>query len=1079
VSTRAVERRIVTVLFADLVGFTSLSESLDAEDVSIIQDAYFEAVRETIGRHGGELEKFVGDAAMAVFGAPRTAEDDAERAVSAGLALVAAVERLSVEVGLGEGALRLRVGVNSGEAVYGEATAERGPVTGDTVNVAARLQAAGEPGSVLVGAVTALAVGELAELEPLAPLELKGKAEVVRAWRVVGLHPERSRERALGGLDAPLIGREAELERLLAGLGTGRSPILVVAPPGVGKSRLLAELASVAQPARATVLRAQLRPDVLFPFEAVAQLVRDAGFDGSADRLRRAGLSEARSEVVAGALSAVLSPATDRVHAAPDERDQLFGAWIDGLDALTSEAPPLWLVEDVHWASRDLLAFLSRSAERERDRLVVATARPSVLEIAPEWCETVDVFHLPPLPETDVATLVHALVGPVLPAELVAAVAARSGGNALFVEELLRMWIGTGVLVREAGAWRLAALPQEVGLPPTVQAIYAAQLDDLEPSVRSGARRASVAGRRFPLEALEALGVSDPATAVDGLVRRALVGEPREDAALGATVRFRHALLRDTAYAGLSRADRSALHLRLAEWLADRPEEVVPSLSEAVARHFAAALDNAPALAATLGGRSRDEVRLEAAAWFERAAVVAGGVAAWESARTLAERALELTSDDEPLSRARRHEQLAQGAEHSAGVVEADTHAREALALYRAVEDREGISSAALLLGRLLYAQTRFAEAERLADELLSETREDRDAATVRLLVMRAQAALGGRDAYEAAGRDLELALEIAQELDDAELELTVLELATPLREERGDRDPGWGDLERAARRERRWPAVVNALRARAGDHIDDDPAVVADLLAPAAALAEAHGLVEQTAWCDYVLAEAGLSGGRWDEALESGLRSIAVGEKRGFSRLVYRNWFVLLPIAAARGSEDLLWRARPAFPAWGERGPSDSTYARIVVTAAQLRLAASGLDRPFVPEVEWTLPSFELVHAGPSWLAGLETIVEAWLAAGEREGAAEALGRMRASLEARPTSRLTAAVEALLCGRLALEQGDTVEGVAQARRSLGLLGCGAPWWRAKAIRLLEAVGEADATLVAVAEGLEARLRIR
>ena len=750
-STRAVERRIVTVLFADLVGFTSLSEGLDAEDVSIVQDAYFEAVRETVGRHGGELEKFVGDAAMAVFGAPRTAEDDAERAVSAGLALVAAVERLGVEVGLGEGALRLRVGINSGEAVYGEATAERGPVTGDTVNVAARLQAAAEPGSVVVGEVTALAVGELAKLEPLAPLELKGKAEAVRAWRVAGLYPERSRERALGGLSAPLIGRDAELERLLAGLGSGRSPVLVVAPPGVGKSRLLRELASAARAAGATVLRAQLRPDVLFPFEAVAQLVRDSGFDGTADQLRRAGLSDARSDVVAAALSAVLSPATDRVHALPDERDQLFGAWIDGLDALAAEAPLLWLVEDVHWASRDLLAFLSRSVERERDRLVVATARPSMLEIAPEWCETADVLHLPPLPETDVTALVQALVGPVLPTELVAAVAARSGGNALFVEELLRMWIGTGVLTEDGGTWRLAALPQEVGLPPTVQAIYAAQLDDLAPAVRSAACRASVAGRRFPLEALQALGVSDPATAVDGLARRSLVSEPRDDAALGPTLRFRHALLRDTAYAGLSRADRSALHLQLAGWLAARPEGVVPSLSEAVARHFGAALDHAPALAATLGGRSRDEIRLVAAAWFERASAVAGGVAAWESARTLAKRALELTSDDEPLARARRHQQLAQAAEHSAGVAEAEMHAAEALELYRAVQDRNGMSSAALLLGRLLYAQARFAEAEQLADELLSEVGQDRDAATARLLVMHAHAVLGGRDAYEPA----------------------------------------------------------------------------------------------------------------------------------------------------------------------------------------------------------------------------------------------------------------------------------------------------------------------------------------
>ena len=197
---RAATRRVVSVLFADLVGFTSLSEELDAEDVTLVQDAYFEAVRETVSRHGGQLEKFVGDAAMAVFGAPRVRDDDAERAVRAGLALVAAVQRVGAGLGLAPGALRLRVGVASGETVYGEASAERGPVTGDVVNVAARLQAAGEPETVTIGETTALAVADAIELERLPPFDLKGKSEPVPAWRAAGVHAERSRERALGGL---------------------------------------------------------------------------------------------------------------------------------------------------------------------------------------------------------------------------------------------------------------------------------------------------------------------------------------------------------------------------------------------------------------------------------------------------------------------------------------------------------------------------------------------------------------------------------------------------------------------------------------------------------------------------------------------------------------------------------------------------------------------------------------------------------------------------------------------------------------------------------------------------------------
>jgi hypothetical protein len=184
------------------------------------------------------------------------------------------------------------------------------------------------------------------------------------------------------------------------------------------------------------------------------------------------------------------------------------------------------------------------------------------------------------------------------------------------------------------------------------------------------------------------------------------------------------------------------------------------------------------------------------------------------------------------------------------------------------------------------------------------------------------------------------------------------------------------------------------------------------------------------------------------------------------------------LPIAHARGLDDLLRRARPAFPVWGEPGPSDSTFARIVVTAAQLRLAAAGLEPAFVPEVEWAVPSFDLDHGGPSWLAGIETVVEAWIAAGEHDGAEEALDRMRSRLELSPTTRLASAVEALLRARLRSAQRRPRDAAAEARRTLDLLGEGAPWWRAKAIRVLEDAGAADDRLRALAASLESGLGV-
>ncbi|HUG36713.1 MAG TPA: adenylate/guanylate cyclase domain-containing protein, partial [Candidatus Limnocylindrales bacterium] len=272
--TTSMERRIVSVLFADLVGFTSLSERLDAEDIATLQDAYFASVRETIERHGGVLEKFIGDAAMAVFGTPQTRDDDAERAVRAGLALIGAVEQVGARLALEPGELQLRVGINSGEVVHATDGPDAGRVTGDTVNTAARLQAAAEPPGVQIGELTALAVRGSIELTEMGELNLKGKAEPVRAWQAHAVRPEPSRDAALGDLRAPILGRDEELARLEA-MRSGR--ITIIAPPGVGKSRLVAELAGRAATGGARVLRARARPQAGGPYEVIAQLLAAAG----------------------------------------------------------------------------------------------------------------------------------------------------------------------------------------------------------------------------------------------------------------------------------------------------------------------------------------------------------------------------------------------------------------------------------------------------------------------------------------------------------------------------------------------------------------------------------------------------------------------------------------------------------------------------------------------------------------------------------------------------------------------------------------------------------------------------------
>jgi class 3 adenylate cyclase len=1112
------ERRLVTVLFADLVGFTSLSERLDPEDLATLQDAYFEAVRGIVGRYGGSLEKFIGDAAVACYGVPLAREDDAERAVRTGLALTAAVERVGAELGLDPGELRLRVGINTGEVAYATAGPDRGRLSGDTVNVAARLQTAAEPGGVLIGQPTAMAVVEIAELVEGAFLELKGKAAPVQAFLVSGLRAEPSRERAMGALRAPMVGREVELDLLCKAVlsTTASERFTVVAPPGVGKSRLLRELAgTLADDGATCVLLVRLRSDLVSPHQLVRELLT-AGLGAPSsledtvavrlhEALEHAGHPPAGAEVVTAHALRVLCPGTEaNLLEASGDRETVFAAWIDAVDALCHESASrsAWMVEDVHWAGDDSLEWLDMAAKRPGAcrRLVLSTARPNLLAEQPSWCtdDGASLLQLEPLSAEQTSQLVHKLVGDALTPHLAATVCERAAGNPLFVEELLRSWIASGVLVADKGTWQLARDPGEVELPATVRAVYAAQLDDLPLDARTLVRRCAVAGRRFPAAAFPALGIDGADLGLETLLRRALVSGPYAEPGAGPVYSFRHALLRDAAYASLAKAERVALHVRLARWLEEAVVDSWPEAAEVIGGHYAAAIEHAPRFGPDFGGISVEHLRGLAGRWLERAAELASGAAADRAAAELFRRSIELCPAAPPLELARRRFRLGEITAHSldmtAGAVLLEQACRDYAAALSVPSDagergsmarhagddavpdaRLGYAMAVAALARVRYEQLAFDEGAALCASALERLGEAEGAATAHLLAAHAQCVLGGSEDHSTAVPELHLALRLA---GDARLELAVTELlANAEPRTYSGAAAAWRQVEELARSVGDWPRVARALYNEALHLLGLDVGAAREVIEQANGICATYGLAEQAAWLEYLRAEAGLLDGRWDDAVSAGDRAIASARTHGFDRVQIRTWFVLAPIAAARRDRDAFARLHD-FVASLHSAP-DSPYARIVLAALELRLADAGYGEVSMPEVAPRLNALDSSLDQPSWVAAVERVVEAWLAAGELEAVRHVLFSAVAARRREGDSLLARPAEALVEARLARAEDRLADAELAARSAAGAArSAGIAWWQLQALDLLADLQAASPAELRQIDSLRAALGI-
>jgi len=569
-------RKTVTVLFCDVSGSTALGERIDPESLRRVMARYFGAAKAVVERHEGTVEKFIGDAVMAVFGVPVAHEDDALRAVRTAEGLREALAILNEELARDYGTrLELRTGVNTGEVVTG--TAER-LATGDAVNVAARLEQAAQPGEVLLGEATLALVRDAVEVEPVAPLELKGKAAPVQAFRLLAIRSGSlliSRRQ-----EVPMVGRERQrkmLEDGYANVAGERACQLftVLGTAGVGKSRLVAEFLGTLEGASLARGRCLSYGEGIsyWPVtEAVKQLLGDA----PEARLDELGLDEAS----AAALSPILGE-----QAVASSPDAIAWAVRKLFEASAAERPLVVVFEDIHWGEPTFLDLVEHVADFSRDApiLLLCMARPELLDRRPAWGGgklNATTLLLEPLGPGETDELIerllpHALIDATLRRRILEA----AGGNPLFVEEMLAMLAEVG-----AGDGNGAVA---VAVPPTIQALLASRLDQLDAADRRVLERGSVEGQVFHRSAVVALAPEEPQ--VEGrlmtLVRKDLVRPERSTLAGDEAFRFRHLLIRDAAYEALPKASRAELHERFAAWLGEHAADLV-ELDEIVGYHL-------------------------------------------------------------------------------------------------------------------------------------------------------------------------------------------------------------------------------------------------------------------------------------------------------------------------------------------------------------------------------------------------------------------------------------------------------------------------------------------------------------
>jgi class 3 adenylate cyclase/tetratricopeptide (TPR) repeat protein len=909
------ERKVVTVLFADLVGFTGRAEQLDPEEVRGLLSPFHVRVKSELERYGGTVEKFIGDAVVALFGAPLAHEDDPERAVRSALAVREAIAELNAADPALD--LRLRIGITTGEAMItlrARPSAGEGMAAGDVVNTAARLEAAATPGAILVDEATWRATDRTIEYRKVKSVRAKGKAEPVEAWEVVGPRARLGVDIAFRG-GAELVGRREELDLLrdaLARAERERTPQLVtlVGVPGIGKSRLLFELYTALH-SDSTVFVSWRQGRSLPYGEGVSFWALGEMVKAQAGILESDNASIAEDKLLL-AVTALLPEAAEarwvlghlrplvglgEAHLSVAGRETAFAAWRRLWEALAEQRPLILVFEDIHWADEGLLDFIDHLADWATGvpLLVLCTARPELLEHRPSWGggkRNALTISLSPLSDAETAQLLTSLGSGVEEALL-----ARAGGNPLYAEEFVRM-----LADRVANG--------EIPLPDSVQGIIAARLDTLPPDEKLVLQEAAVVGKVFWVGALAAAAGLEAAIVEErlrALERKEFVRRERRSSVAGETAYvFRHALLRDVAYSQIPRSRRSEMHRLAADWIESLASGRAEDLADLVAHHLGSALEFARAT-----GHDAPELAARARLAYRDAGDRAAGLNAHDAAARFYQAALELWPDGDA---ERPYLLLRHG---TALHYEGGSGSALAVALDELLDagELEHAAEAHVVLAEALWLQGRREEAiEHLVGAVALLEQEPPSPAKALALANLARFRMASDEAEEAIRAGF-AALTMADELGLPALSANALNTLGVVRVGTGDRG-GVVDLERALKIavDLGSPEVVRAYNNLAATLTalgDLDQAY--ELYREARRAAERFGLVGQLRWLQVEEMDEHYTRGRWDDALLVAERALE-SDEAGLPHLREVDARIIrAAVRAARGEDGALEDSRAA----------------------------------------------------------------------------------------------------------------------------------------------------------------------